>query len=65
MLQQPLHETISQDPHQVVTLLEYVRYDKSKSIQRQSLKVMELLRYVFVDLLLIDIADLIRCSASS
>nr|PNR28894.1 hypothetical protein PHYPA_027586 [Physcomitrium patens] len=42
-LQQPLHETISQDPHQVVTLLEYVRYDKSKSIQRQSLKVMELL----------------------
>ncbi|KAG0583450.1 hypothetical protein KC19_3G136800 [Ceratodon purpureus] len=40
---QPLHEIIFQSSHQVVTLLEYVRYDKCQLIQRYSVKVMELL----------------------
>lgn len=52
MFLQSLHEIIFQNSHQVVALLEYVRYDKSQPIQRYSVKVMELLRCDFTELLL-------------
>jgi len=47
LLLQSLHKIIFQDFHKVVTLLEYVGYHKSQLIQRHSVKVMELFRYVF------------------
>lgn len=53
LLIQSLHKIIFQDFHKAVTLLDYVRYDKSQLIQRYSVKVMDLFRYVFFKVLVI------------
>jgi nuclear pore complex protein Nup205 len=42
-LYQPLHIILSQDNNQIVTLLEYVRYDFKPQIQQCSIKIMTIL----------------------
>ncbi|KAM7264023.1 hypothetical protein ACFE04_001706 [Oxalis oulophora] len=44
-LYQPLDIILSQDHHQIVALLEYVRYDFLPQIQQSSIKIMSILRY--------------------
>ncbi|KAL0346577.1 UNVERIFIED_CONTAM: Nuclear pore complex protein [Sesamum calycinum] len=46
-LYQPLDVILSQDPNQVVALLEYVRYDFQPQIQLCSIKILSILRQSF------------------